>query len=256
VRTRVATGLRTLLAVLALLAVPSTALAGAITLSVETPEFLIPIGGQTGRLTVFADGCPPSHPGGCGPRTTGFDALGSQTYALAGNNTSSSGTLFLDLVFFGSPLGDPLQLVTSAILQFSVFDLDLLPDQVTTKITLTEVALITGVNGGSITPIKLIDYLPDGISSTDDVLIDLDPITLFPGPLSPSAFDYNPMTLSLKLKATATNKGTGTVTLVNTPEQIFGDMHLTFESVRVPEPSTLVLLGIGLAASIARRRAR
>src|SRR5687768_11682667 len=54
-----------------LLGVPSAASAGPIDLHLLTPQFLIPLAGQSGSLTIYSNG--PT-------QTSGFNALGSQTF--------------------------------------------------------------------------------------------------------------------------------------------------------------------------------
>jgi hypothetical protein len=216
---------------------PGQLRADPITLSIATPDFLIPLAGETGALTVYSDGS--------APVTSGFDALDSQSFTLAGYGTSS-GELVLNLVFSGFPLGDPAYAVTGARLRFTVDDFDFLTDQVTSKITLHEVAMLDAVNGSLLgSPVDLSDYLPPGTTDTDDELITLRPIPLIP-PLS--AVDFtNPFVLSLRLTAEAHNYGSKAVKLVNTPEAVVTKVKLSLDTIRVPEPSSLLLLAIGLA---------
>lgn len=212
---------------------PARVAAGPITLSIATPDFLIPLAGQTGSLTVYSDGSSPT--------VSGFNALGTQTFTLAGGATST-GSLTLNLWFSGFPLGDPSYEVIDAFLRFTLDDFDLITDQVTRYVTLKEYAVIKSINGDPLySPIDLANYLPAGTTSTDDKLITLNPIDLMP-PLTSADFT-NPFIISLKLTAVAKNAGSTAVTLVNTPEAVVTNASLTVSAIPVPEPSTLLLLG-------------
>lgn len=233
-----------LLALSGLMASPSELRAGPI-LSIATPDFLIPLNGQSGTLTVYSDSTAPT--------TSGFPSLTNQTFTLAANSTST-GTLTLNMVFSGYPLGDPSYLITDAYLNLTVKDFDFLTDQVTSTITLKEYAVIKSVNGDPLySPINLANYLPSGTTSTDDVSIALKPIDLMP-PLTSEDFT-NPFIISLKLTAVAKNTGSQSVTVTNTPESLISNVKLTLTGTPVPEPSTLLLFG---AASLLlyRRRPR
>jgi hypothetical protein len=217
-------------------------------LTVAAPNFLIPLAGQDGTLTVFSDGR--------AAQTTGFNALGSQTFTLGGYATSS-GYLTLNLFFSGFPLGLPDQIVNDASIQFTVRDFDFLTDQVTTRVTLREMAILRAVNGAPLhDPINLASYLPAGTTTTDDRTITLRPIDLMP-PLASADFT-DPFILSLRLTATATNTGSGAVTLTNTPEGIFAGITLSGDvtPTPVPEPASALLLGLGLAAAYRHHRGR
>lgn len=216
----------------AVFCVPSGLAAGPITLSVESPDFLIPLAGQSGSLTVYSDGSDPS--------VTGFNSLGTQTFTLGGYSTST-GTLTLNLWFSGFPLGDPNFVVDDAQLQFTVDDFDLLTDNVTRYVTLKEYAIIKSINGDPLySPINLANYLPAG-ETTDDKVVTLNPIDLMP-PLTSADFT-DPFIISLKLTAVAKNTGYQSVTLMNTPEAIISNVTLTVNGTPVPEPSTLLLFG-------------
>jgi hypothetical protein len=232
------------LAFSALLATAGELTAGPITqLSIATPDFLIPLAGKTGTLTVYSDGSD-STVGGT------FNALGTQTFSLAGGATST-GSLTLNLWFSGSPLGDPSYLVNDAQLRFTVDDFDFITDQVTRTITLKEYAVIKAINGDPLySPINLANYLPAG-QSTDDKEVVLNPIDLMP-PLTAADF-IDPFIISLKLTAVAKNSGTSTVTLVNTPEALISNVSLTLSATPVPEPSTLLLLGSASFVFLRRR---
>jgi hypothetical protein len=206
------------------------------TLSITTPGFVIPLNNQTGTLNLFSDGS--------APQTSGFNALGSQTFTLAGNS-SSTGTLYLNLHFSGFTLDE----FNLARLVFTVHDLDFFSDQITPEITLLEMATLDAVSGAPLAvPINLANYLPGGTTVTDEQAITLMPIVVTPAP--PDEFFSDPFVLALTLRAQLTNTGSTAVTLLNTPEQLVSDVSLTFErggdplvSYAVPEPSSLVLLG-------------
>lgn len=224
------------------------AAADPIVLSTPNVPFLIPVNGQSGTLTIYSNGSAPT--------TSGFNSLGSQIFTLGAQSTSS-GSLLLNLVFSGFPLGGP---IVDAAIQFSVTDLDFLPDFVTKSIVLTEMALISGVNGTPIgSPINLANYLPGGTLSTDNQTITLNPISLIP-PLTSVDFT-NPFILSLSLSATVTNSSWSSVTLLNTPEAIVSNVSLSLTPQppppqQVPEPSTVLLMGGGLVGLYFSRRRR
>lgn len=223
------------LALSAGLANPAELRAGPITeyLSIATPDFLIPLAGKTGTLTVYSNGSDPYASGT-------FNPLGTQTFSL-GAGATSTGTLTLNLWFSGSPLGDPNYVVNDAQLRFTVDDFDFLTDQVTRTVTLKEYAVIKSINGDPLfAPINLANYLPAG-QTTDDKVVTLNPIDLMP-PLTAADF-IDPFIISLKLTAVAKNNGTSSVTLVNTPEALISNVSLTLSATAVPEPSTLILLG-------------
>jgi hypothetical protein len=229
-----------------LLGPPSAASAGPIDLHLLTPQFLIPLAGQTGSLTIYSNGT---------TQTSGFNALGSQTFTLGANSTST-GNLTLNLVFSGAPLGQPLGDIAAATLSMSLFDFDFVTDQITQRVTLTEAAVLNKVNGQWLPLIDRIDlstHLAPG-TPTDDRWVHLSPISLLPGPLSSSDF-VDPLMLSFKLTATARNTGSSSVTLLNTPEALVSNVTLSLTPVsQVPEPSALLLAGIGALALRFRKR--
>jgi hypothetical protein len=234
------------LALSAGLANPAELTAGPITeyFTIATPDFLIPLAGKTGTLTVYSD--PDRDPYASGS----FNALGTQTFSLAAGATST-GTLTLNLWFSGSPLGDPNYVVDDAELRFTVHDFDFITDQVTRTVTLKEYAVIKSINDDPLyAPINLANYLPAG-QTTDDKEVTLNPIDLIP-PLTAGDFT-NPFIISLKLTAVAKNTGTSSVTLVNTPEALISKVSLTVSANPVPEPSTLMLLASGALVFLRKR---
>jgi len=242
---------------LILLAAPQ-AWAVPVNLSLASPKFIIPVDYKNGTLNIFSNGYTKS----------GFDVLGSQTFTLGGGYTDngpgdcrlgtrqgcSMGFLTINLHFTHPIFDDPQFIVNAANVMFTVYDFDLNTDfiDVNKKITLDEMAILQHDN----TVIaNLDDYLPDPNMQTDDRMIQLDPIDLVP-PLADADF-INPFILTLKLSATVKNRKTTAVTLKNTPEAVFTQLALNAEVERVPEPTSLLLLGSGISALIvARRRLR
>ena len=215
-------------------------------LSITAPDFLIPVGGQSGTLTLFSDGR--------APETSGFNVLGRQRLTVPGNSVSS-GTLTLNLNFSGFSV-DPLFSVDGARLQFSVHDLDFMSERITSGASLRETAALSAINGVPLaTPMQLGDYLPVGTTDTGGRILTLDPIRLMQ-PAFPVNF-AEPFVLSFLFTATVTTRDSRSVTVINSPERITSDVTLTLAPDPVPEPSTLALLGVGalwLAAAWRRRR--
>ena len=168
----------TLIAFASILGSSTRAEAASISLPINAPSFLIPIGGKSGVLDVFANGSATA--------SGGFNALGNQTTTVAGGGTSS-GTLLLNFHFTGFPLGDPDWAITEAILRMSVYDLDFQTDYITQKVKLQETATITSAGGLAI-QLNLKDYLPAPGTPTDDKTINLKPIQLVPSYLPPGYF--------------------------------------------------------------------
>ena len=208
-------------------------------ISITAPDSIIPLNGKSGTLDIFSDPLLSPIAGG------DINVLGSQSFWAPSDPSGgvvSTGELLLRLHFSGPPLNYPNAIIGDASIRFKVIDFDLLPDQVTRKITLLEMALLDGANGMPITPaINLQDYLPASVTNTDDVTVQLDPIDLIP-PLTAADFT-DPFILSFTLSAELTNTGYKKY-LRNTPETILGDMHLKVNTV--PEPNTVALLGLGL----------
>jgi hypothetical protein len=238
----------TLIAVASIVGSTTRLEAAPISLSINAPSFLIPIGGKSGVLDVYSNGSAVA--------SGGFNALGSQTFNLAGNSTSS-GELLLNFHFSGFPLGDPDFVITEAILRLSLYDLDFQTDTITQKVTLKENATITSA-GGQALALNLKNYLPTPGTPTDDKLVTLKPIQLVPT-LLPAGYFSDPFILSIRMNAQVWNTGSQSVNLVNTAERIVSSLKMDVTTTRVPEPGSVLLLGMSLAVlgsfrSRARRR--
>jgi hypothetical protein len=216
-------------------------------LSISAPEFLIPLGGKTGTLTLYADGR--------APKTRGFNALGHQRLTVRPNHVSS-GTLTLNLVFPGFSLEDSAAAIDGAQFSLRMRDLDFMGYEVAPGITLTETAALTAINGSPLaSPIDLASYVPLGTAVTDNQMLTLDPVRMN-GAL-PANFAA-PFTLSFTLKATLVNHSRRRFSSINSPESVTSDISLALVPANVPEPSTWALIGLGallgLAQVLRRRR--
>jgi PEP-CTERM motif len=207
------------------------------TFSLSVPDFLIPLDGQTSTLDVYTDGR--------SPLVTGYNVLGNQKVFLPANSVSA-GSLTLNLHLPGFAIEGSSGFVDKAKLQFTVRDLDVLPDQFAPGVYLQETAFLTAINGVRLAdPIDFADLLPRGTRETDEKLITLDPITLA-GPNLPVVDFSQPYVLSFTFGATVTSHGLRAFTLYNAPESIASQIQVTPIPAAVPEPSTLVFLGMGL----------
>ena len=206
-------------------------------ITVSAPDFLIPLGGQSGTLDVYFDGRP--------AETSGFDVLGNQKVLLRANS-ESSGMVTLNLHLPGFLLEEPGSTIDSASLKFTVRDLDLFPDQFASGVTLKETAALTAVNGIQlVNPIDFLNYLPAGTRDTDGKEIALNPILLSQMML-PSVNFADPFVLSFTFTATATSHGLRAFNLYNAPEGIASNIRLDVVPAPppVPEPSTVALAGL------------
>jgi hypothetical protein len=204
-------------------------------LSISVPEFLIPLGGQAGTLTLYADGR--------APETSGFNALGRQRLTVAAHGVSS-GTLTLNLVFPGFLLEDPATAIGGARFGLRMSDVDFMADHIAPGVTLTETAELTAING--IPLASLIDlgrYVPSGTRDTDNQVVTLDPVRM-DGPALPANFAA-PFTLSFTLTARLVNDGPRPFSMINRPESVNSEINLDLVPANVPEPSTWALIGLG-----------
>jgi hypothetical protein len=227
----------TLIAFTSLFGSASRLEAAPISLSINVPSFMVPIGGESGILNVYADGSAVADP-------SGFNALGSQALTLAGNSTTS-GELLLNFHFSGFPLGDPDFIVTEAILSLSIDDLDFQTDFLTQNVTLKERAIITSA-GGRALELNLNNYLPTSDTPTDDTIVNLNPINLVPN-LIPAGYFSDPFVLSIWMHAQVWNTSSQSIHLINTSEQIAPRLQMDVTTQRVPEPSAMLLFGTSLA---------
>ena len=217
-------------------------------LSISAPEFLIPLGGKSGTLTLYADGR--------APKTRGFNALGSQRLTVRPNGVSS-GKLTLNLVFPGFSLADTATAIGSAQFGLRLHDIDFMGDEIAPGITLTETAALTAINGSPLAhPIDLASFVPMGTAATDNQMLTLNPFQMN-GPALPANFAA-PFTLSFTLKATLVNHSSHRFSSINSPESVTSDISLALAPATVPEPSTWALIGLGallgLAQVVLRRR--
>jgi hypothetical protein len=234
--------------VLSILALGLTPRLGAApgTITIATPDFIIPLGGEIGTLDLFSDGRE--------PQTSGFNVLGRQRLTLQ-ENSVSTGTLTLNLHFSEGQFEElPAGFLDGARLQIGVRNLDFLPRRIASGAIFHETAALSAINGVPLAaPMSLANYLPQGTTSTRNQSLTLDPL-LLRGPDLPATFS-GPLVLSFTLTATLATRQRP-LTVFNTPESI-PDVRLTFAPEVVPEPSTPALLGLGalwLLFALRRRR--
>jgi hypothetical protein len=212
----------------------------------NAPDFIIPIGGQSGTLDLYSDGR--------APETSGFNVLGHQRLTLQGN-TVSSGMLTLNLHFSGFDLDEHEFSVSAAALRLTVNDIDFLGERIGSGGMMRETAVLSSINGVPLMEaVSLQNYLPSGTTRTGRRLLTLDTVPLAGSEL-PASF-AGPLVLSFTLTASFTT-GPHSVTVNNSPERIASDVSLAVVPATIPEPSTGALLGVGalwLTFAIRRRR--
>jgi hypothetical protein len=209
---------------------------------INSPDFIIPLAGQSGTLTLYADGR--------APLTSGFNVLRSQNVTLPGNSVSS-GSLTLNLHFTGLSL-DPAYAIENARLQFRLMDMDFVTDNGLSGISLTETAVLTAINGVPLaTPRNLASHLVPPVPG----------VPVLPGsqfvslPLEGSTLPANvseSLVFTFRLTATMRSRNPQPTSLRNMPENIVSDIAI----VQAPEPSTWALIGLGLMGLVGTWRAR
>jgi len=217
-------------------------------ITVSAPDFIIPLGGKSGTLDIYFDGRP--------AETSGFNVLGHQRVLLRANSVSS-GMVTLNLHLPGFLLEDLNSTVERANLQFTVKELDMLPHVFAPGVTLRETGALTAVNGVAlVNPLDFASFLPSGTRKTDGQEITLNPMFLSQF-LVPGVNFAEPFVLSFTFTATATSRGLRAYELYNGPESIASIVRLEVVPGQVPEPTTLVLAGLGAVMAswkFARRR--
>jgi len=210
---------------------------GSTPITVAAPDFIIPLGGESGTLDVYFDGRP--------PETTGFNVLGHQKVFLPANGVSA-GMMTLNLHLPGFLLDDPSSTIERANLKFTVGDMDFLRDEFASGVTLHETASLAAVNGVALNnPLDFLTFLPVGTRKTDGQEITLNPMLLSQF-IVPGVNFAEPFVLSFTFTATVTSRGLRAFELYNAPERIATNVRLDVVP-GVPEPSALALVGLGVA---------
>lgn len=206
--------------------------------SISVPNFLIPLDNKSATLDVYTDGRDPA--------TSGYDVLGNQRVFLPANG-HSSGSLTLNLHLPGADLGEAGGIVQSALMQFSVRDLDFEPDQVYPGVFLTESASLTSINGVRLQqPVNFMDLVPRG-AKTDDALVTLNPLVINASTVPWVDFSQ-PYVLSFTFTAEITSRGVRAYNINNVAEGIANSATIIFVPLDpVPEPTTFALMGLGSA---------
>lgn len=216
---------------------------------VSVPEFLIPLGGQSGSLDVYYDGRP--------AETSGFNVLGNQRVVIRPNSVSA-GMVTLNLHLPGFLLEEPGSLIEKANLKFAVRDLDIFPHLIAPGVTMRETAELTAINGVTlVNPFNFADFLPAGTKVTQNREISLNSILISQAVAAGVNF-AEPFVLSFTFTATVTSgRNTRAFEINNAPENIASNIRVEVVPAGVPEPTTLALLGLGAAMAVwrmARRR--
>jgi PEP-CTERM motif len=206
--------------------------------SISVPNFLIPLDNKSATLDVYTDGRDPA--------TSGYDVLGNQRVFVPANGRSA-GSLTLNLHLPGADLGEAGGIVQSAMMQFSVRDLDFEPDQVYPGVFLTESASLTSINGVRLQqPVNFMDLVPRG-AKTDNALVALNPLILDAATVPWVDFSQ-PYVLSFTFTAEVTSRGVRAYNINNAAEGIANSVNIIFVPLDpIPEPTTLALMGIGSA---------
>ncbi len=207
--------------------------------SVNVPNFLIPLDNRTGTLDVYGDGSP--------NQVTGYNILGSQRVTIRANGESAgSATLNIHLPGFDEVGSGGV--VESLRLNISVRDLDFERDQIAPGVFLLESASLTSINGVRLEqPVNFMDLVPIG-AETDGRLVELNPLTIRSSSVPWVDFSQAQV-LSFTFAASISSRSTRAYTINNDPEGAAERITYIYQiAPAVPEPGTLAVLGLGLAA--------